>query len=126
MHAIAGAFDDVADLVSDHIDTLVPPGGEPAVNDVAMVVGPVEVGRGMTPAVLALMEDRVEVSVRPELSVRLLRITPHPGHERQEPFHPLPRHVLVEVDRDLSVGFHEPDDLVVLEPVLSPRLRRVG
>lgn len=126
VHAVVGAFHDVADLVADQVDRGGIPGVEPAVGDVATIVRVIEVSRGMTAAVLALMKDGEETRIRPEAPVSLLGVSPRVRHERQHPPHAVPRHVVVKVDRHVIVELDELDELLVLEPVLLPGPRRCG
>jgi hypothetical protein len=80
----------------------------------------------MPAGVTALVEDRVQQRIRSELSVRLLGVLPGVIEVRQQPARGIVVHVRIEVDRDMAGRSGQVEQLVVLEPVLPPRLRRTA
>src|SRR4051794_8031887 len=122
MNAVVRAFDDMADLVGgDSVRVSLGPRPRTAVTHVAMVVTGIEVRGRVTPAVAALMEDRVDAWIGSEVvAVGRLAVLPDVADEPEQPLGVRAAHVVVEVDRGVVVVVEQLEQLVVLEPVLLP------
>src|SRR6266568_4322399 len=104
-----------------------PPGVQPAVADVVVVVDRADVVARVAAAVPAGVVDGVDARVGPE-RVAIGRLGVLPGHT-DEPGQPpdlSPAHAGVHVDRAVLVAVAEPEQLAVVEPVLLPGGRRVS
>src|SRR6266550_1185437 len=64
--------------------------------------------------------------IRSELPERLLGVPPGLVQVRQQPTRGIIVHVRIEVDRDVAGRSGQVEQLVVLEPMLPPRLRRTA
>src|SRR5262249_344803 len=104
-----------------------PPGVQPAVADVAVVVDRADVVARMAAAVPPGVVDGVDARVEPErVAVGCLGVLPGHVDEPGQPPDLSPAHAGVHVDRAVLVAVVEPEQLAVVEPVLLPGGRRVS
>src|SRR5215469_3942849 len=104
-----------------------PPGVQPAVADVVVVVDRADVVARVAAAVPPGVVDGVDPRVEPErVAVGCLGVLPGHIDESGQPADLSPAHVGVGVDRAVLVAVVEPEQLAVVEPVLLPGGRRVG
>src|SRR5215472_8023973 len=104
-----------------------PPGVQPAVADVVVVVDRADVIARVAAAVPPGVVDGVDARVRPEpVAVGCLGVLPGHIDEPGQPADLSPAYVGVHVDRAVLVAVVEPEQLAVVEPVLLPGGRRVG
>ena len=104
-----------------------PPGVQPAVADVVVVVDRADVVTRVAAAVPPGVVDRVDARVGPErVAVRCLGVLPGHIDEPGQPPDLSPAHVGVHVYRAVLVAVVEPEQLAVVEPVLLPGGRRVS
>src|SRR5690242_19842971 len=98
-----------------------PPGIQPAVADVVVVVDRADVVACVAPAVPPGVVDGVDARVGPELvAVGCLGVLPGHIDEPGQPPDLSPAHVGVHVDRAVLVAVVEPEQLAMVEPVLLP------
>src|ERR1700756_320156 len=103
-----------------------PPGVQPAVADVVIVVDRADVVAGVAAAVPPGVVDGVDARVGPErVAVRCLGVLPGHIDEPGQPPDLGPAYVGVQVDRAVLVAVVEPQQLAVVEPVLLPGGRRI-
>src|ERR1700746_98825 len=104
-----------------------PPGVQPAVADVVVVVDRADVVARVAAGVPPGVVDGVDARVGPErVTVGCLGVLPGHVDEPGQPPDLGPAHVGVEVDRAVLVAVVEPEQLAVVEPVLLPGGRRVS
>src|SRR5215472_3507806 len=104
-----------------------PPGVQPAVADVVVVVDRADVVARVTAAVPPRVVDGVDARIGPErVAVGCLGVLPGHTDEPGQPQDLVPAHVGIYVDRAVLVVVVEPQQLAVVEPVLLPGGRRVG
>src|SRR5690242_6432882 len=118
------------DLMSGQLASqgvILPPGVQPAVADVVVVVDRADVVARVAAAVPPGVVDRVDARVGPErVAVGSLGVMPgHIDEPGQPPDLGLP-HVGVHVYRAVLVAVVKPEQLTVVEPVLLPGGRRVS
>src|SRR6266550_5544039 len=104
-----------------------PPGVQPAVADVVVVVDRADVVARVAAAVPPGMVDGVDARVGPErVAVGCLGVLPGHIDEPGQPPDLSEAHAGVCVDRAVLVAVVEPEQLAVVEPVLPPGGRRVS
>src|SRR5262252_8404755 len=104
-----------------------PPGVQPAVADVVVVVDRADVVARVAAAVPPGVVDGVDARVGPErLAIGCLGVLPGHVDEPGQPPDLSPAHVGVHVDRAVLVAVVAPEQLAVVEPVLLPGGRRVS
>src|SRR5689334_1637026 len=104
-----------------------PPGVQPAVADVVIVVDRADVVARVAAAVPPGVVDGVDARVGPErVAVGCLGVLPGHIDEPGQPPDLSPAHVRVHVDRAVLIAVVEPEQLAVVEPVLLPGGRRVS
>src|SRR5689334_14755904 len=104
-----------------------PPGVQPAVADVVIVVHRADVVARMAAAVPPGVVDGVDARVGPEpVAVGCLGVLPGHTDEPGQPSDLSPAHAGVGVYRAVLVAVVEPEQLPVVEPVLLPGGRRVS
>ena len=104
-----------------------PPGVQPAVADVAVVVDRADVVARVAAAMPPGMVDGVDARVEPErVAVGCLGVLPGHIDEPGQPPDLGPAHVGVHVDRAVLAVMVQPEQLAVVEPVLLPGARRVS
>src|SRR5262245_10480085 len=104
-----------------------PPGVQPAVADVVVVVDRADVVARVAAAVPPGVVDGVDARVGPErVAVGCLGVLPGHVDEPGQPGDLGPAHVGVHVDRAVLVAVVEPEQLAVVEPVLLPGGRRAS
>src|SRR6266436_1534291 len=130
MDAVVCALHGMPDLMSGQLASegvALPPGVQPAVADVAVVVDRADVVARVTAAVPPGVVDRVDARVGPErVAVGCLGVLPGRIDEPGQPPDLGPAHVGVQVDRAVLVAVVKPEQLAVVEPVLLPGGRRVS
>src|ERR1700734_68582 len=118
------------DLVSGQLtseDVTLPPGVQPAVADVVVVVHRADVVARVAAAVPPGVVDGVDTRVGPErVAVGCLGVPPGQVDEPGQPPYLGPAHVGVCVDRAVLVAVVQPEQLAVVEPMLLPGGRRVS
>src|SRR5215469_4226488 len=128
--AVVGALHRMPDLMSGELASegvALPPGVQPAVADVAVVVDRADVVARMAAAVPSGVVDGVDARIGPErVAVGCLGVLPGHIHEPGQPPDLSPAHAGVGVDRAVLVAVVEPEQLAVVEPVLLPGGRRAG
>src|SRR5215831_15618224 len=98
-----------------------PPGVEPAIADVAVVVDRADVVARVAATVPPGVVDGVDARVEPErVAVGCLGVLPGHTDEPGQPPDLILAHVGVHVDRAVLVAVVEPEQLAVVEPVLLP------
>src|ERR1700760_1022804 len=98
-----------------------PPGVQPAVADVVVVVDRADVIARVAAAVPPGVMDGVDAGVGPErVAVGCLGVLPRRIDEPRQPPDLGPAHVGIQVDRAVLVVVVEPEHLAVVEPVLRP------
>src|SRR6201994_3655974 len=98
-----------------------PPGVQPAVADVAVVVDRADVVARVAAAVPPGVMDGVDARVGPErVTVGCLGVLPGHIDEPGQPPDLGPAHVGVQVYRAVLIAVVEPEQLAVVEPVLLP------
>src|SRR6266516_521636 len=130
MDAVVGALYRVPELMSGQLASegvALPPGVQPAVADVVVVVDRADVVARMAAAVPPGVVDGVDARIGPE-PVAIGRLGVLPGHidEPGQPPNLSEAHIGVHVDRAVFVAVVEPEQLAVVEPVLLPGGRRVS
>src|SRR3984957_9548733 len=130
MDAVVGALHGMPDLMSGQLASegaALPPGVQPAVADVVVVVDRADVVARVAAAVPPAVVDGVDTRVGPE-RVAVGRLGVLPGHinEPGQPPYLSPAHVGVHVYRAVLVAVVQPEQLAVVEPVLLPGGRRVS
>src|ERR1700748_3701227 len=104
-----------------------PPGVQPAVADVVVVVDRADVVARVAATVPPGVVDGVDARVGPErVAVGCLGVLPGHVDEPGQPPDLVPAHVGVEVDRAVLVAVVKPQQLTMVEPVLLPGGRRVS
>src|SRR6516162_11420352 len=104
-----------------------PPGVQPTVADVAIVVDRADVVARVATAVPPGVVDGVDARVEPErVAVGCLGVLPGHVDEPGQPPDFVTAHVGVQVDRAMLVAVVQPEQLAVVEPVLLPGGRRVS
>src|SRR5450755_2378515 len=104
-----------------------PPGVQPAVADVAVVVDRADVVARVAAAVPPGVVDGVDARIEPErFAVGCLGVLPRHIDEPGQPSNLSPAHVGVHVYRAVLVAVVQPEQLAVVEPVLLPGGRRVS
>src|SRR6266496_6289719 len=104
-----------------------PPGIQPAVADVVVVVDRADVVARVAAAVPPGVVDGVDARIGPERgAVGCLGVLPGHIDEPGQPADLSPAHAGVCVDRAVLVAVVEPEQLAVVEPVLLPAGRRVS
>src|SRR5438067_4239269 len=130
MDAVVGALYRVPELMSGQLASegvALPPGVQPTVADVVVVVDRADVVARMAAAVPPGVVDGVDARIGPErVAVGCLGVLPGHIDEPGQPPDLSPAHVRVHVDRAVLVAVVEPEQLPVVEPVLLPGGRRVG
>src|SRR5580700_8237 len=118
------------DLMSGQLTSegvALPPGIQPAVADVVVVVDGADVVARVAAAVPPGVVDGVDARVEPEpVAVGCLGVLPGHIDEPGQPRDLSPAHVGVHVYRAVLVVVVEPEQLAVVEPVLLPGGRRVS
>src|SRR6266851_4882832 len=104
-----------------------PPGVQPAVADVVVVVDRADVVARVAAAVPPGVVNGVDARVEPErVAVGCLGVLPGHIDEPAQPPDLSPAHVGVHVDRAVLVAVVEPEQLAVVEPMLLPDGWRVS
>src|SRR5215831_8073327 len=104
-----------------------PPGVQPAVADVVVIVDRADVVACVAAAVPPGVVDGVDARVGPErVAVGCLGVLPGHIDEPGQPGDLGPAHAGVDVDRAVLIAVVEPEQLAVVEPVLLPGGRRVS
>src|SRR5690348_14708738 len=130
MDAVVGALYRMPDLMGGQLTgegVALPPGVQPAVADVVVVVDRADVVARVAAAVPPGVVYGVDARVGPErVTVGCLGVLPGHIDEPGQPPDLGPAHVGVHVDRAVLVVMVEPEQLAVVEPVLLPGGRRVS
>src|SRR6202035_5762856 len=130
MDAVVGALHGMPDLMSGQLASegaALPPGVQPAVADVVVVVDRADVIARVASAVPPGMMDGVDTRVGPEgVAVGCLGVLPGHMDEPGQPPDLSPAHVGVHVDRAVLVAVVQPEQLAVVEPVFLPGGRRAS
>src|SRR5690348_7793198 len=130
MDAVVGALYRMPDLMGGQLTgegVALPPGVQPAVADVVVVVDRADVVARVAAAVPPGVVDGVDARVGSEpLAVGCLGVLPGHIDEPGQPPDLSPVHIRVQVDRAVFVAVVEPQQLAVVEPVLLPGGRRVS
>src|SRR5215469_10905741 len=130
MDAVVSALHGMPDLMGGQLTSegvALPPGVEPAIADVAVVVDRADVVARVAATVPPGVVDGVDARVEPErVAVGCLGVLPGHIDEPGQPPDLSPAHVGVHVDRTVLVAVVEPEQLAVVEPVLLPGSRRVS
>src|SRR5579864_4623200 len=128
MDVVVGALHGMPDLMSGQLASegvALPPGVQPAVADVVVVVDRADVVARVATAVPPGVVDGVDARVEPErVAVGCLGVLPGHVDEPGQPPDLGPAHVGVQVDRAVLVAVVKPEQLAVVEPVLLPGGRR--
>src|SRR5215469_13661469 len=129
MDAVVSALHGMPDLMGGQLASegvALPPGVEPAVADVVVVVDRADVVARVAAAVPPSVVDGVDTRVGPErVAVGCLGVLPGHTDEPGQPPDLIPAHVGVHVDRAVLIAVIQPEQLTVVEPVLLPGGRRV-
>src|ERR1700722_12264036 len=118
------------DLMSGQLASegiVLPPGVQPAVADVVVIVDRADVVARVAAAVPPGVVDGVDARVGPErLAVGCLGVLPRHTDEPGQPPDFIPAHVRVCIYRAVLAAVVQPEQLAVVEPVLLPGGRRVS